>query len=124
MSLQNMAKMQKALGEYNSIPVCDLFTSLGSNRRTWGYFGAQKDEYYDNYARFPLNEKGEQISDEPLVYEHGKSYYQIRDSKVVSEVYGWLARYPYIGDRLHKSPDGYRRIGEVIAGAIITSYGN
>ena len=119
-----MAKMQKELGEYNSIPVCDLFKTLGSNRRTWGYFGASKTPVNPNFTRFLLNEKGEQISDTPLVYEQGKEYYQIRDGKVVLEKYGDLARFPYYGDQLHKSPEGYRRIGEVIAGTIITSYGN
>ena len=124
LSLENMARLQKQVGEYNSIPVCDLFATLGSNRRTWGYFGAQKDEFNDAYARYPLNEKGERVSDVPLIYEQGKSYYQLRDGSVVLEKYEGLARFPYNGDRLHKSPDGYRRIGEVITGAIIAAYGN
>ena len=124
MSLQNMAKMQNELGEYNSIPVCDLFRTLGSNRRTWGYFGASKDAVNPNFARYPLNEKGEQIGDTPIVYEQGKSYYQLRDGKVVLEKYEGMPRFPYNGDQLHKSSEGYRRIGEVIAGSIISSYGN
>lgn len=124
LSLENMAKVQKEVGEYNSIPVCDLFKALGSNRRTWSYFGAQKDPINPNYAMYPLNEKGEQVSDTPIVYEQGKEYYQLRDGKIMLEKYEGLARYPYNGDQLHKSPEGYRRIGEVIAGAIIASYGN
>jgi len=124
MSLQNMAKMQREVGEYNSIPVCDLFKTLGSNRRTWGYFGASNDENDERFARYPMNEKGERISDTPIVYEQGKEYYQVRDGKVVLEKYEGLARFPYNGDQLHKSPEGYRRIGEVIVGAIIGAYGN
>ena len=124
LSLENLAKVQKQVGEYNSIPVCDLFKALGSNRRTWGYFGASKDPVNSDFARYPMNEKGEQISDTPIVYEQGKEYYQIRDGKVVLEKYEGLARFPYNGDQLHKSPEGYRRIGEVISGAIIASYGN
>ena len=54
----------------------------------------------------------------------GESYYQIREGKVVLEKYEGAAPFPYIGDQLHKSPAGYRRIGEIIAGAIIAAYGN
>lgn len=124
LSLENMAKVQAEVAEYNSIPVCDLFKTLGSNRRTWSYFGASKDAVNPNFARYLLNEKGEQISDTPIVYEQGKEYYQIRNGKVVLEKYVDMPRFPYHGDQLHKSPEGYRRIGEVIAGAIIGAYGN
>lgn len=123
-SFKNMAKIQKAVAEYNSIPCCDLFTTSGINSRTWKYFGFDKNVDNPDYSPYLLNEKGEPVSDERIRYENGKSYYQWRDGKVVLEQYNNPAPYPYNGDQLHKSPAGYHRIGEVIAGAIIAAYGN
>ena len=45
------------------------------------------------------------------------------DGKIILERYEGAAPFPYIGDQLHKSNAGYRRIGEVIAGSIIAAYG-
>lgn len=75
---------------------------------------------YNNRSR----EIGKPVSNERIRYQRGESYYQLRDGKVVLEKYDANPPYPYIGDQVHKSPAGYRRIGEVIAGAIIAAYGN
>lgn len=123
-SFENMSLVQRQVAEYNSIPFCDLFRTSGINRRTWSHFGASKTTVNPDYTPVLLNEKGEKVSDEPLVYKQGESYYQIRNGRVVLEQYNDLPRYPYNADQLHKSPAGYRRIGEVIAGAIISAYGN
>ena len=123
-TVEALAKMQKAVAEHNAIPVCDLFHTSGINPHTWAFFG--KDAYPDNlnYSPYLLNEEGIPFSAERIRYVTGKSYYQIRDGKVVLEEYTGAAPYPYNGDQLHKSTVGYRRIGEVIAGAIISAYGN
>lgn len=123
-SFENMSRLQCEVAEYNSIPYCDLFRTSGINRRTWKCFGASKEAFDPNYTPVLLNEKGEKVSDEPLVYKCGESYYQIRNGEVVLEQYNGQPRYPYNADQLHKSPEGYRRFGEVIAGAIIRAYGN
>lgn len=123
-TLEAMAMMQKAVAARNSIPCCDLFTTSGINEHTWNYFGASPVADNDKFTKYLLDENGNRVSDEPLRYVTGEKYYQIRDGKVVLEEYTLRPPLPYVGDQLHKSPAGYQRIGEVIAGAIISAYGN
>ncbi len=123
-SLEAMANMQKQVAAYNAIPCCDLFHTSGINPHTWPWFSANPNPVNPEYSPYKLDEKGDLVSNERIRYERGQSYYQIRDGKVVLEKYDANPPYPYIGDQVHKSLAGYRRIGEVIAGAIIASYGN
>jgi len=123
-TLEAMANIQKEVARYNAIPCCDLFHTSGINPYTWAYFGASSCVDNVKYSPYRLDENGQPVSDERIRYKNGESYYQIRDSKVVLEKYTGMAPFPYIGDQLHKSPAGYRRIGEIIAGAIIAAYGN
>ncbi len=123
-SLENMAAMQKLVAERNGIPCCDLFHNSGINPHTWAWFSRSADPENHDYSPYRLDERGKPLSTQRIRYVMGQSYYQIRDGKVVLEKYEARAPYPYIGDQLHKSPAGYRRIGEVVAGAIIAAYGN
>lgn len=123
-TFEAMANMQKQVAAYNAIPCCDLFHSSGINLHTWAWFSASADPVNPNYSPYRLDETGKPVSMERIRYVMGESYYQIRDGKVVLEKYDARPPYPYIGDQLHKSEAGYRRIGEVIAGAIIAAYGN
>ena len=120
----DMARVQCEVAEYNSLPVCDLFNTSGINRRTWNYFSFESSARNEYYSPYLLDENGTPVDNTEIRYEQGKSYYQIRDGKVVLEQYNEIIPYPYNRDQLHKSPAGYRRIGEVIAGAIIKAYGN
>ena len=123
-SFETMAAAQCEVAKFNSLPVCDLFHTSGINRRTWNYFSFESSARDERYSPYLLDENGKAVSDTEIRYEQGKSYYQIRDGKAVLEQYNELAPYPYNRDQLHKSPEGYRRIGEVIAGSIIKAYGN
>lgn len=123
-TLEAMAKIQKAVAARNCIPCCDLFTTSGINERTWAYFGANPLADVDKYSPYLLDEKGNRVSSEPIRYVTGQKYYQVRDGQVVLEEYTGRPPFPYVGDQLHKSEAGYKRIGEVIAGAIISAYGN
>lgn len=123
-SFKTMAKVQRDVAAYNSLPVCDLFNTSGINRRTWNYFSFESTPRNEHYSPYLLDENGKPVDNTEIKYEKGKSYYQIRDGKVVLEQYNEPAPYPYNRDQLHKSPAGYRRIGEVIAGSIISAYGN
>lgn len=122
-TLEAMAAIQKAVAAQNAIPCCDLFHTSGINPHTWAYFSASATPDNPRFSRYRLDENGKPVSTEKLQYVTGESYYQIRDGKVVLEEYTDRPPMPYIGDQLHKSPAGYRRIGEVIAGAIIAAYG-
>jgi len=123
-SLEAMAKIQKAVAEHNAIPCCDLFHTSGINCHTWSYFSFESCPDNPNFSPYKLDENGIPLSDERIRYVTGESYYQIRDGKVVLEKYEGRAPFPYVGDQVHKSPAGYQRIGEVIAGSIISAYGN
>ena len=119
-----IADAQCEVAAYNSLPVCDLFHTSGINPHTWNYFSFESSPRNEHYSPYLLDENGKPVDNTEIKYEKGKSYYQIRDGKVVLEQYNDIAPYPYNRDQLHKSPAGYRRIGEVIAGAIIKAYGN
>ena len=123
-SLEAIANIQKAVAAHNAIPCCDMFHTSGINRHTWAYFSFEPNVDNPNFSPYKLDENGCPVSEERIRYVTGESYYQIRDGKVVLEKYEGRSPYPYIGDQVHKSPAGYRRIGEVIAGAIIAAYGN
>lgn len=123
-TLEAMANMQKAVAAHNAIACCDLFHTSGINPYTWHIFGACPTVDNPNFSPYRLDETGTPISCERIRYEHGQMYYQLRGGKVVAEKYEGAAPYPYIGDQLHKSPAGYQRIGEVIAGSILAAYGN
>ena len=123
-SLEAMANMQKQVAARNAIPCCDLFHTSGINQHTWAWFSFEANPVNPDYSPYRLDEKGKPVSLERIRYVTGESYYQIRDGKVVLEKYEKKPPYPYIGDQVHKSPAGYQRIGEVIAGAIIAAYGN
>ena len=123
-TLAAMATIQRAVAEYNAIPCCDLFHTSGINPRTWQYFSASPDAENHQYTPYRLDENGCPLSNERIRYINGEYYYQRRGERVVLEQYCGKSPFPYIGDQLHKSPAGYRRIGEVIAGAIIAAYGN
>jgi len=123
-TLETFANMQKAVAEYNGIPCLDLWHTSGINRYTWDTFGAQSPAINNNYAMYELDSEGNQIGTEPLKYKRGEFYYQIRNGEVVLEEYTGGGSYPYNNDQLHKSDEGYKRIGECIAGAIIGAYGN
>ena len=123
-TLEAMANIQKAVAERNAIPCCDLYHNSGINEHTWAYFGANPYPDNSNFTPYKLDENGVPFSNEHIRYVTGESYYQFRDGKVVLEKYEGKTPYPYIADQLHKSPAGYQRIGEIIAGAIIAAYGN
>ena len=123
-TLEAMANIQKQVAAYNAIPCCDLFHNSGINRYTWKCFSFEADPVNPNYSPYRLDEQGNPVSLERIRYIKGESYYQIRDGKVVLEKYDANPPYPYIGDQVHKSTAGYRRIGELIAGSIIAAYGN
>ena len=129
-TLEAMANIQVEVARYNAIPVCDLFHTSGINPHTWCVYAADPDPVNPQYSPYRLDENGNPVSLERIKYQKGESYYQWRDGKVVLEEYlGYSparhnAPYPYNADQLHKSTAGYRRIGEVIAGALISAYGN
>lgn len=123
-TLEAMANIQKAVAAHNAIPCCDLFHTSGINRNTWAVFSASAEVENPNFSPYRLDEKGLPVSHERIRYVPGESYYQLRNGNVVLEKYEGKAPFPYIGDQLHKSAAGYRRIGEVIAGSIIAAYGN
>ena len=123
-TLEAMANIQKAVAAHNAIPCCDLFHTSGINRNTWAIFSASAEVDNPNFSPYRLDENGLPVSCERIRYATGESYYQLRNGSIVLEKYEGTAPFPYIGDQLHKSAAGYRRIGEVIAGSMIAAYGN
>ena len=123
-TMETLANTIVAVGNHNNIPVCDLWHNSGSNRYTWNVFGASANPVNEKYSPYKLDSTGNPVNTTRIKYTQGQSYYQIRDGKVVLEEYTGSAPFPYNGDQLHCSDEGYERIGECIVGAIISHYGN
>ena len=123
MSTKRLGETIVQVCERNNIPVCDLWSESGINRFNWRVFGREPFVENNKYTKYELDENGKVIGTEPLKYEKGKTYIQIRDEKTTPELYETGGSFPYIGDQLHCSPAGYDRIGECIVGSIIKHYG-
>ena len=123
MSTKKLGEVIAQVCEKNNIPVCDLWSESGINRYNWCVFGREPFVENADYTKYELDEKGNVIGKEPLKYERGKSYIQIRGGKPTLELYETGGAYPYIGDQLHCSRAGYERIGECIVGSVIKYYG-
>lgn len=123
-TMESLSGTIVAVGNHNNIPVCDLWHNSGSNRYTWNVFGASANPVNEKYSPYKLDSTGNPVNTTRIKYTQGQSYYQIRDGKVVLEEYTGSAPFPYNGDQLHCSDEGYARIGECIVGTIISHYGN
>ena len=123
-TMETLANTIVAVGNHNNIPVCDLWHNSGSNRYTWNVFGASANPVNEQYSPYELDSTGNPVNTRRIRYQNGKAYYQKRDGQVVLETYTGSAPFPYNGDQLHCSSNGYDRLGECIVGAIISHYGN
>lgn len=123
-TMETLANIIVQVCNHNNIRVCDLWHNSGINKFTWTVFGSSKSSVNEQYSPYQLDSEGNHTSDTRIRYTKGQSYYQIRDGVVVLEEYTGSSPYPYNGDQLHCSPDGYARIGECIVGAVISNFGN
>ena len=123
-SMKTIANTITAVGNYNNIPVCNLWSESGIGKFTWNVFESSSTAVNSQYSPYELDSSGNPVNTTRIKYVKGKSYYQIRDGIVVLEEYTGSAPYPYNADQLHCNDEGYGRIGECIVGAIIKHYGN
>ncbi len=122
-TMEKLSDTIKAVSQANNVAVCDLWHESGINRRTWGVFGAQKNAVNEQYAKYQLDASGKVVGSTPQRYVNGQSYYQKRNGSIVLEKYTGSSPYPFNGDQLHCSTEGYARIGECIVGAVIRAFG-
>jgi len=122
-TMEKLSDTIKAVAQANNVTVCDLWHESGINRRTWSVFGAQKNAVNEQYAKYQLDASGKVVGSTPQRYVNGQSYYQKRNGSIVLEKYTGSSPYPFNGDQLHCSSDGYARIGECIVGAVIRAFG-
>lgn len=123
-TMETLSDIIKKVCNYNNIPVVDLWHEAGINKYTWNVFGAQSNPVNSTYTKYELNSAGEKVGDTPMRYTKGQSYYQMRDGVAVLEEYTGSSPYPYNGDQLHCSSNGYQRIGECAVGGVIRYFGN
>jgi hypothetical protein len=122
-TMETLSNTMKSVARRNNIGVCDLWHNSGISTHTWSVYGSSPDAVNEEYSPFLLDRFGKPVSPERISYVQGESYYQWRNAKVVLEKYSEAAPYPYNGDQLHCSPNGYILIGDLITGTIIKLFG-
>lgn len=123
-TMETLANTIVSVCNYNNIPVCDLWHNSGIGKYTWNIFGLRPNAVNNQYTPYELDSEGKAINSTRVRYVKGQSYYQIRNGSIVFEEYTGSAPYPYNGDQLHCSDEGYARLGECIVGAVVSSFGN
>lgn len=121
--MEKLSDTIKAVAQVNNVAVCDLWHESGINRRTWSVFGAQKNAVNEQYAKYQLDASGRVVGSVPQRYVNGQSYYQKRNGSIILEKYTGSSPYPFNGDQLHCSTEGYARIGECVVGSVIRAFG-
>lgn len=122
-TMEKLSDTIKAVAQVNNVAVCDLWHESGINRRTWSVFGAQKNAVNEQYAKYQLDASGRVVGSVPQRYVNGQSYYQKRNGSIILEKYTGSSPYPFNGDQLHCSTEGYARIGECVVGSVIRAFG-
>ncbi|MGN6714562.1 MAG: SGNH/GDSL hydrolase family protein [Anaerocolumna jejuensis] len=122
-TMESLSGRMKEVAQRNNIAVCDLWHNSGINKYTWSIYGTCREEANENYSPFLLDPLGNPVSMERVSYERGKTYYQKRNGAVVLEEYTDITPYPYNGDQLHCSREGYYLIGDLIAGVVKKMFG-
>lgn len=122
-TMEKLSDTIKAVAQANNVAVCDLWHESGINRRTWSVFGAQKNAVNEQYAKYQLDASGRVVGSVPQRYVNGQSYYQKRNGSIILEKYTGSSPYPFNGDQLHCSTEGYARIGECVVGSVIRAFG-
>lgn len=107
-----------------NIPVCDLWHSSGINKFTRNVFSGSSNAVIEIYSPYKLDSFSNSVNTNRIRYKKCESYYQIRDSEVVLEEYTGPQPFPYNGNQLHCSNNGYDRLGDCIVGAVVAHYGN
>ena len=121
--MEKLSDTIKAVAQANNVAVCDLWHESGINRRTWSVFGAQKNAVNEQYAKYQMDASGRVVGSAPQRYVNGQSYYQKRNGSIILEKYTGSSPYPFNGDQLHCSTEGYARIGECVVGSVIRAFG-
>lgn len=70
-----------------------------------------------------MDASGRVVGSAPQRYVNGQSYYQKRNGSIILEKYTGSSPYPFNGDQLHCSTEGYARIGECVVGSVIRAFG-
>lgn len=122
-TMEKLSDTIKAVAQANNVAVCDLWHESGINRRTWSVFGAQKNAVNEQYAKYQMDASGRVVGSAPQRYVNGQSYYQKRNGSIILEKYTGSSPYPFNGDQLHCSTEGYARIGECVVGSVIRAFG-
>lgn len=114
-TLELLSTHIKTLGNYNNLPVVDLWHESGIGKRTWSVFANLPTPENTTYTKYKRDSSGTIIGVEPLVYVNGTSYWQMVGGVPTFVKYTGTAPYPYYNDQLHLNDLGYARAGELIA---------
>lgn len=123
-TMEMLANTIVAVYNHANIPVCDLWHSSGINKFTRNVFSGSSNAVIEIYSPYKLDSFSNSVNTNRIRYTKCESYYQIRDGEVVLEEYTGPQPFPYNGDQLHCSNNGYDRLGDCIVGAVVAHYGN
>lgn len=120
----------KLAANYNSLFFIDLMHNGNINKYNWNYYQASNTPYNPKYIPSDgindgTNKPFASLTDAPLAADNDGMYITISNvwGSYKSEGGEWIKKdAPYIwnADQLHLNDDGYYRIGEYIAGQLLT----
>ena len=122
-TMETLVEMQIAIAKANDLDYVDLFHDCPIGPSTWNFCSKSSNPVVTKYSPFLLDENGDPVSQERMIYVPGEWYYQTSSGKVLYKQYDSTTPHPYNGDQLHLNTRGYFLVGETIADRVKELYG-
>ena len=122
-TMETLVDIQIAVAKANGLKYVDLFRTCPIGPGTWDIYSKDSRAVVTKYSPYLLDENGDPVSEERMIYVPGEWYYQTSSGKVMYKQYDGTTPHPYNGDQLHLNTRGYHLVGQTIVNRIRNVYG-